>query len=188
MTTRTSGIDHKRSGLLPGHTAFKILTMFFIFMVMITMPFIAGCSSDDNGYTGDAAPGNGVTPEVSGVGGYSRSNEGRGVWIDILLVNPPETGSNESLAEELVFEVNMTTHSGDLLSYDIVSNAVLVIDGTPIEAAPSWRYISEDAHHPTGLLTYSVDAASVPDNKIKLILLDLADEAERVFEWALWPS
>lgn len=172
-------------------------------------------SSDQSGNspgTGDsvaagAPPSGQVSPstpgEASETGGesksdptkaYLRSNSGGSVEVDVLWVAPEYAVAAGNPVKQydpeksLVFYVGMTTHSEDLLSYDMLQGAVL--RAGDLEIAPQeWQYIKEDAHHPDGVLVFP---RQTPDGNVfppagattlTLILKNLNDVAERVFTW-----
>lgn len=155
-----------------------------ILIMLLSLSVLPGCARGDIDSSGHNQPSlpasdNGSLDEDR----YVRSSEGNGVWVDIVLLDLPETGSDDTLQDNLVFEVSMTTHQGDLRAYDVGSNVLLLVDGENADVAPSWESTSEDSHHPAGVLDF--EGIKRPRSAITLILLDLADIPERIFDWEL---
>jgi hypothetical protein len=87
------------------------------------------------------------------------------------------------------FTVSLDTHSVNLSDIDIESRAVLRT-GRGGELKPvAWRGVSEDSHHRSGLLLFSVEEAkkhgieSGSPGPLELVLRDVAGVKERVLRW-----
>ena len=88
-----------------------------------------------------------------------------------------------------VFDLLLTTHSGDLRTYSYMDNASLIIDGLKIQPAYI-DVISSDSHHPRILLKFPKlnqggKEYISKDSTLELLLKDLRDIPERRFVWDL---
>jgi len=130
---------------------------------------------------------------------YARVDQGQGgVWVNVLWVTPGylEASGNTNIGPQYgvednhVFAVFMTTHSGDLLTYDMMANVRLRV-GTREYAPTSWEYTSRDSHHPAGILKFpkvGPNEEQVIDERtttVELVFKNLAGVAERVLRWDL---
>lgn len=98
----------------------------------------------------------------------------------------PVPGHSPNL--ELLFFLALTTHSGDLTSYQFLENARLRIGDT--EYRPSrWEFSVKDAHHPQGVLVFpkwgEEGGPPVTARSMTLVLKGLGGKAETVLTWKL---
>lgn len=89
----------------------------------------------------------------------------------------------KSKIEEISFRLVLDTHSVNLEQYDIQQLSSLIIDnGAPIEAS-KWQPTGA-SHHFNGVLSFSKELPS-EEHTIKLIVKNIDNVEERVFEWQL---
>lgn len=79
---------------------------------------------------------------------WVRSSDAAGVTLDVEFINPDKIP-----AEQLLFRVYMTTHSGNLLDHDFaelitVKSSIGELDSESI----SWEWERESSHHPIALI------------------------------------
>lgn len=84
-----------------------------------------------------------------------------------------------------VFELMLSTHSGDLRSYPYLENSILRIDGLEILPA-GVDVLSNDSHHTRVLLKFPMQNEDgmeyiTPYSTLELLLMDLRDISERKF-------
>lgn len=129
---------------------------------------------------------------------YFRVDEGQGsVEVGVFWAAPEyfEAVGNEQSVDQLdlenniVFEVSMTTHSGDLRDYSMLEKAELEVDGKILKPT-KWELSSKDSHHPVGVLAFPAkdengDGVIRTDSTIKLNMKDLRDVPKRMFVWEL---
>ncbi len=87
------------------------------------------------------------------------------------------------------FLVQIDTHSGDLTGIDMVGQTKLR-DGRGRSFSPiEWHGLSEDSHHRSGLLIFSIDQSgkeqptAANSGYVELVLTNVANEPERVLRW-----
>lgn len=174
------------------------------FLVFITGIFYAGCSSYSGSNSNDASSISQTeqvtnsevtnsepvkdTPNVDTK--YLRSDKGEGgVQVAAVRVTPEfmEASGEEDLANKydlnsnIVFEIEMTTHMGDLTKYQILKKAVLTVDGKTI-APVRWDILSNTPHHPQGFLVFPAQTKSQISN-LELNLKELNGIPNRKFIW-----
>jgi len=89
---------------------------------------------------------------------------------------------------ELLFFIALTTHSGDLTSYQFLQNARLRVGDTeyrPLE----WEFSIKDAHHPQGVLVFpkwgEEGGPPIIARSMTLVLRKLGGKAETILTWQL---
>lgn len=102
------------------------------------------------------------------------SDEG-GVTVTVKLVTPLKP-------DDLEFEIELNTHSGELPE-DLKGHAELLINDGQILPAFSWEMSSEQSHHQEGILSFR--GAELEPEFIELILKDIGGVEERSFKWNL---
>lgn len=78
----------------------------------------------------------------------------------------------------MVIILGMTTHSGDLLSFDLGQNSTLAMEGRSLKPA-RWEWTTKDSHHPEAALYFDGPA---PAGGIKLTISNLRG-ANLEFSW-----
>jgi len=102
------------------------------------------------------------------------TNDEGGVTVEVTPINL-EPGKPAQ------FEINFTTHQGDL-NFDLLKQAVLT-DGKNKQYSPATWDGGNGGHHLTGTLIFS--ALPAETKNIKLIIKDVYGVPERIFEWSL---
>lgn len=129
---------------------------------------------------------------------YYRTDKGEGgVKVGVLLGDSAyfqATGNEQMITDldlenNIVFEISMTTHSGDLRDYPMMENAELNV-GELLLKPTKWEWTSKDSHHPASLLFFPAkDEAGKQLLKksavLELNLKDLRDVPERRFSWEI---
>ncbi len=102
------------------------------------------------------------------------------VEITVLYLNPLEKQTDS----EISFEVRMNTHSVDLDAYEMEKMCFIRIDGGPDQSALGWFEPGGGGHHVSGVLKF---AGPLPTDAktIHLIIREVGDVPERIFEWKL---
>lgn len=145
-------------------------------MVML----LAGCGNKATGSTG------GAEKESATAERFVRTAEAGGIEIRVAWLTPEylkATGEQSPAGadNEWLFEIAMTTHSGDLTSFNMLEGARLRVDGR--ELAPiGWELTENDAHHPVGILRFPRPGNARPD-RVELVIANLGGVPERVFAW-----
>lgn len=88
---------------------------------------------------------------------------------------------DKSTSDELVFEVEMNTHSGDVLQYQL-DKLVQLAFGTVVNTNGEfeWEPIKEDSHHLVGYLKWK---GTISKDSITLQLKDIDNIPSRSFTW-----
>lgn len=125
-------------------------------------------------------------------GFYERQDSQGGVAVAVTWVTPEymrATGRKltpeleRDLAGNLVFEVALTTHSGDLTDFDFAGAAQLKVNGSDAGKG-SWQFISRDPHHPEGLLRFRFPV-NERIKELRLTINNLRGVPAREFQWKL---
>lgn len=121
------------------------------------------------------------------------SSEGT-VAIEATFRAPAEVEAGKA-PQELVFEVWLTTHSGDLSTLDLAARAIVRTDrGEAAPGALRWEVARRSSHHPAGRLVVANRAAGggvlfdASTRFVELRLRDVGGVAERVLRWELGPD
>ncbi len=174
--------------------------------IFLASLLVAGCGLLGNAPPGDRRSGDGdgtpVTPPSEET--YEdlqetlrRSDSQGGVIVDVLWISPEllrESNADEGYAvdEYLVFQVDMTTHSGDLRDYSYLDNTAMIIGEREIRLARE-DILSNDSHHPRVLIKFPLrdehgdEYVNDEVETVHLVLRDLRDVPERLFTWNLAP-
>lgn len=109
-----------------------------------------------------------------------RAAEANGVLIQALRLLPTDDTNGENIDFEKydVFQMALTTHSGDLSSLELDKNTFLIDESGSKHKPTEWFTVSNDAHHPFYLITYS----KVGDRKVSLEIENL-DKEPIVLTW-----
>ncbi|MHB1127263.1 MAG: hypothetical protein ACYC2T_09965, partial [Bacillota bacterium] len=118
---------------------------------------------------------------------YLRSGQSGGVELEVLWITPSYVRVKGNPAgqvdpeKNLVFYISMTTHSGDLLQYDLANLSTLLTDGKNIKPN-KWEFTNRDAHHPEGVLVFpgSAETVKLP---LKIVINGLDNGSEVSFVW-----
>ena len=112
------------------------------------------------------------TPENVSLEERTRTTNANGVEIQALRLLPTDDtdGSKIDFEKYEVFQLNLTTHSGDLSSLNLDKNTFLVDERSKKQKPSEWVTISNDAHHPVYLVTYPKIEA--PEISLKIENLD----------------
>jgi len=109
-----------------------------------------------------------------------RVNDEGPVEVTIVYLNPlqKKTGS------QISFEVRMNTHSVNLDAYEMDKVCFLRIDGGSEQRALGWFEPGGGGHHVSGVLKF---AGPIPSDakSLRLIIREVGEVPERVFEWKL---
>lgn len=176
------------------------LTMFVLVI------FLAGCSSTQvlnsssgaaQNQVGQVSGSQGTTADsakesTNVEGPYVRSDNGEGgVQVEAALVTPEylkaigkdDMAKKYDLNKNIVIEIAMTTHMGDLSQYPILEKTELTVDGKA--AKPSkWDISSDSSHHPQGFLVFPVRSnVETKDKKLQLDIKELNGVPDRKFNW-----
>lgn len=108
------------------------------------------------------------------------------VAVDVTLVtnqNASEVGADKfNLEKQLVFYVQMNTHSVDISALKMDDISFLAVDGKRAKAS-KWESATEGGgHHRSGFLVF--DKTSKPE-QLKLVIKGIPNIAEREFSWKL---
>ena len=124
---------------------------------------------------------------------WRTSDEGS-VAVEAIFRIPPEVKSGK-VPQALVFEIWLTTHSGDLTKLDLAAlSAVRTDRGEAAKDALRWELVRRSSHHPVGRLIVANQAAGdgqlfdAGSRFIELRLRNLGGVAERVLRWELKAS
>lgn len=159
-----------------------------------------GAAAEDKAAGGDAggSEGTGDTGETAGTGDiqsgdgrYVRTDRGEGgvqvtaVWLSPEYLRDTGTGDYDP-EKNLLFEISMGTHMGDLREYPIMQNAELTVNGAIIKPA-KWEVTNDDSHHLSGRLIFEANGETgspgVNSGELYLNLKDLRGVPERGFTW-----
>lgn len=165
----------------------------------ILLVLLTGCSSDNS----TTLPGEKeLTPssdnQLTAEQLYFRTDNGEGgVQVGVLwaapeyfrLTNQEELITELDLEDNLVFEISMTTHSGDLSNFPVLEKTQLTVDGVALKPI-KWEVLSNSSHHPAGMLFFPAkDEDGNPvlkaNSVIELNLKDLKGIPDRKFVWKL---
>ncbi len=194
----------------------RITTVILAAVLVLVFALITGCSNNREVASGDqVAQGETSTPGSAGTDPetppdldpqveetYFRTDAGLGgIWVELVWVTPgyvAATGSTEladqyDLTSQLVFEVALTTHGGNLLEYDYLNNVSLHVAGEELKPT-EWILLANDAHHPAGVLVFPLlnDSGSSqvvygtegPEGRVDLTFRELGADV-RSFSWRL---
>lgn len=106
---------------------------------------------------------------------FQRTDSQGTVVIQATLL-PEKKSSNQ-----IIFEIKMNTHSGDLLQYNLEKIAQISF-GSNLNTTGTfkWDLANEDSHHLVGYLTWS---GEVVDDRITLTLNNIENVSSRTFIW-----
>lgn len=122
---------------------------------------------------------------------YERRESKGGIEVEITWVTPeylrargqkPTPEQERDLTSNLVFNIALTTHAGNLMDFDFVGSTSLKINGQEAGKG-TWQLVSADAHHPEGILRFASPVEPIKD--LTLIIKGLGGVPERVFKWEL---
>lgn len=122
---------------------------------------------------------------------YERRESKGGIEVEIIWVTPeylrargqkPTPEQERDLISNLVFNIALTTHAGNLMNFDFAGSTSLKINGQEAGKG-TWQLVSADAHHPEGILRFASPVEPVKD--LTLIIKGLGEVPERVFKWEL---
>ena len=184
-----------------------IKKLFLVILLMIVSGiFVAGCNFKPDATTngqeqteqteqaaGSPGPTTGsVADKKSMESFYARSDNGLGgVQVEVKWITPEYVNvlGNEELAKKydfdrnLVFEIVMTTHMGDLREYPILEKTKLIVNDQLIKPA-KWDISNNEPHHPIGFLIFPINnSIQKQDFNLELNLKDLNDIPDRKFSW-----
>lgn len=103
---------------------------------------------------------------------YERRESKGGIEVEIIWVTPeylrargqqPAAEQERDLTSNLVFNVALTTHSGNLMTFDFAGSTSLKINGREAGRG-TWELVYEDAHHPEGILRFAAPAGEPVHN------------------------
>lgn len=124
-----------------------------------------------------------------------RTDERDGVNFEVVFVNPLLAGGaddhplREEARENLVFEVSMDAHSGDLTAVDWSERSRLRTSAETEVDDPEWVWVRESDHHPVGYFRVPktpVDGEPiVHDETTEIELVIEMDEGTASFSWGL---
>lgn len=146
-----------------------VLTAVIIVMVLISGSFL-------------------VQDQVQAENALDQRSSGAGVDVEVSFAEP-----TEQPPAELVFEINMDTHSGDLTGQDFIDKLRVSSGGTVIPASNySWEWVSKSSHHPSAALTVinqdgSGEEVFKSGQDLELVISDLRDY-EHEFSWNFSPD
>lgn len=130
---------------------------------------------------------------------YLKSDQGQGgVTVEALWVTPEylaaavldDPNLKKQAEKNLVFEIFLTTHGGDLLKeFDVLSNVELLVDGRSVKPS-EWKLNQADPHHPAGTVVFPKVLDNEPvlgenTKELKLVVKNLRDVPERVLIWRI---
>ena len=159
-----------------------------------------GATGGDNADQGDAggSEGTGNAADTAGAGGtqsgdgrYVRTDRGEGgvqvtaVWLSPEYLRDTGTGDYDP-QKNILFEISMGTHMGDLREYPIMQDADLTVNGAIIKPV-EWEVTNDDSHHLSGRLIFEANGETgspgVNSGELYLNLKDLRGVPERGFTW-----
>ncbi|NLG69057.1 MAG: beta-propeller fold lactonase family protein [Firmicutes bacterium] len=121
------------------------------------------------------------------------SSEGT-VAVEAIFRAPAAVEGTEA-PQELVFEVWLTTHSGDLSTLDLAARASVRTDrGEAAPGAVRWEVVRRSSRHPAGRLVVANRAAGggplldAGTSFVELRLRNVGGVAERALRWELGPD
>lgn len=168
----------------------KKLLFLSLIALLTTVLLISGCSN----YTENKTEPDNSSVDVSQAEmaeRHTRSDSQGDVVTDVVWSTPElyEITGNEDLIDEyeldkyIVFDLSLSTHSGDLLDFSYQENVYLRID--TVELSPeSITVLSKDSHHPRLLLKFISDTEfSATGNTLELLIKNLRDVPVRRFTW-----
>lgn len=89
---------------------------------------------------------------------------------------------DKSNTKQLVFELELNTHSIDLSKYNITKASKIVFDEREESQEFIWKASSEDSHHMSGILTWA-GQATVDFKEVSLKLEQIDNVPVRTFSW-----
>ncbi|CEP67507.1 Uncharacterized [Moorella glycerini] len=125
-------------------------------------------------------------------GFYERQDSQGEVAVDVIWLTPeylqarglkmtPE--QEQDLSANLVFNLALTTHSGDLRDFDFAEAIRLKVNGR--DAGPgSWEFVNRDGHHPEGMIRFMAPG-NEPPRELTLSINNLSGVPVREFKWQL---
>lgn len=123
---------------------------------------------------------------------YERRESKGGIEVEVTWVTPeylrargqqPTAEQERDLTSNLVFNVALTAHSGNLMTFDFVGSTSLKINGREAGRG-TWELVDNDAHHPEGILRFAAPTGE-PVKDLTLTIKGLGGVPERVFKWEL---
>ncbi len=120
----------------------------------------------------------------------SRTSEAGGVSFEAKYVNPLlETDEERDEVygdgeDDLFFEVQMDTHTGDLTQYDWSERARLLTDTGTIDAT-EWVWVRQSDHHPEGYYRVSKNELFTDETGEMELRIRSVNEEEVRFGWSL---
>jgi len=116
----------------------------------------------------------------------TQADEGQGgVVFQATALTSSQMAERGHPPDHVGFLVQLDTHSGSLLSYDLTAQAALRDGGGHEAQALGWEPQSEDSHHRSGLLYFPLSQAMVTSEALymEISLRDLGGVPERVLRW-----
>ncbi|KKM10252.1 hypothetical protein SY88_14380 [Clostridiales bacterium PH28_bin88] len=170
----------------PYSTLLMVLALILVGVVLLT-----GCGRKSTGSDNTTTPpGAGGQTENQPNERYLRVGEAGGVELDVLWLAPEYVKakgnpySQFNPEQDTAFRIAMTTHSGDLLQYDLAKLATLRVGNKEI-AATSWVYTNRDSHHPEGVLVFPGSAGATGSSSITLVIKGLGNAQEVSLNWEI---
>ncbi|OIQ62664.1 hypothetical protein [Neomoorella thermoacetica] len=123
---------------------------------------------------------------------YERRDSQGGVTVEVTWLTPeylqarslkmtPE--QEKDLSTNLIFNIALTTHSGDLRDFDFAGAIRLKVNGR--DAGPgTWEFVSQDGHHPEGMIRFKAPG-NEPLRELTLSINNLRGVPVREFKWQL---
>ncbi|MDQ7842391.1 MAG: hypothetical protein QN141_03655 [Armatimonadota bacterium] len=126
-----------------------------------------------------AAPEQGAAVGAAAERGRVQRDRGEGgVAIEVTYDDPEAAGDEAD--RYTVFLVALTTHSGDLSTYDMVKISELRVGGRTFRPL-RWVSTSDDSHHRSGILIFPKVPSGQP---VELAIKGIAGVAARTFRWS----
>ncbi|EEG77975.1 hypothetical protein [Dethiobacter alkaliphilus] len=167
-----------------------------IYFLTLTILFaagllLAGCSNDPGEADNNAADYN--YEEDAGqediIEQYSSTDSQEGVTAQALWIAPElyelaveeELVTENELEENIIFDLWLSTHSGDLMDFSYEDNVVLSTDNGEISPR-NITVISRDSHHPRMLLKFEKSRIEDTEN-MELLIKGLRNVPKRTFSW-----
>jgi len=154
-----------------------------------TPPAGDAAASDAAGAASDAAPSPscpGASSEPPTDQALTRRAQLNDTTVELLFLSPLYKGAPDALT----FKVAMTNHTCSIPGYenDLVGHVrIETADGLSVEDGYTYAVLSDDGHHPAGLLTYPrrVDGSPVLacDTAWFRVTISGVDGGEGEFEW-----
>lgn len=158
-------------------------------LALVGVVLLTGCGRKSAGSDNTSnPPGTGGQTENHLNERYLRVGEAGGVELDVLWLAPEYVKakgnpySQFNPEQDTVFQIAMTTHSGDLLQYDLAKLATLRVGDKEI-APVKWEYTNRDSHHPEGVLVFPGPAGAAGSSPITLVIKGLGNAQEVSLNW-----